>query len=60
VKEQLSLLEPLLPAGAAPVWTALDAEHRVLLVRTLARVMASAVVAQRELANAADEEQNHG
>jgi hypothetical protein len=60
VKEQLSLLDALLPAGAVPVWTALDAEHRALVVRTLARVMTSALVAQRESADIADEEQSHG
>jgi hypothetical protein len=60
VKEQLSLLETLLPAGAAPVWTALDVEQRALVVWTLARVMANTAVAQRESASAADEEQRHG
>jgi hypothetical protein len=43
VKEQLSLLEAPMPAGAAPVWDALDTEQRALVVSMLVRLIARAV-----------------
>ena len=56
MKEQLSLLDRHLPAGTAPVWDALDAEQRALVVSTLARLMAKAALAQREPQGTADKE----
>lgn len=43
VTEQLSLLETSPPVGTAPVWSALDAEQRALVVSVLVRLMAKAV-----------------
>jgi len=43
VTEQLSLLETPPPVGTAPVWSALDAEQRALVVSVLVRLMAKAV-----------------
>jgi hypothetical protein len=57
VKEQLSLLEPPAPAGAAPVWSALDTEQRALVVSMLVRLIAKVVVALGE--PVADEERSH-
>lgn len=43
VTQQLSLLETPPPIGTAPVWSALDAEQRALVVSVLVRLMARAV-----------------
>lgn len=58
MKEQLSLLETLLPTGAAPAWDVLDAEQRALVVSTFARLVAKAAVAGLELSGAADKEKS--
>lgn len=55
MKEQLSLLETLLPAGTASAWDALDAEQRARIVLMLARLIARAAV---EPAGTADEEKS--
>lgn len=57
MKDQLSLLEKPTPPGAAPVWNALDAEQRALVVSLLVRLTAKAVAALGE--GVADEENNH-
>jgi hypothetical protein len=45
--QQLSLLEEPPPAGAAPVWQTLDEEQRAAIVGRLARLIAKAVVDQK-------------
>jgi hypothetical protein len=44
---QLSLLEEPPPAGAAPVWSTLDEEQRAAAVMRLARLIAKAVVDEK-------------
>ena len=55
VTQQLSLLETSTPIGTAPVWSALDAEQRALVVSVLVRLMAKSVANDRER-DAADPE----
>jgi hypothetical protein len=55
VTAQLSLLETPPPVGTAPVWSALDAEQRALVVSVLVRLMARAVAHDGE-PDAADPE----
>ena len=45
--------------GAAPVWAALDDEHRTLVVATLARLIAKLAAAQRAIPGDADKETDH-
>lgn len=57
MKDQLSLLEKPTPPGTAPVWNALDAEQRALVVFLLVRLTAKAIAGL--VAAVADEENNH-
>jgi hypothetical protein len=53
--QQLKLLEDPPPAGAAPVWNALDEEQKAKVVARLARLIAQAVV---ELETKPEQEEN--
>lgn len=53
---QMSFLEIPLPAGAAPVWAALDEQQRAEVVKTLARVIANVADARRAKGKPGDEE----
>ena len=57
MNDQLSLLEKPTPPGAAPVWNALDADQRALVVFLLVRLTTKAIAALGEAV--ANEENNH-
>jgi len=57
---QLSLLEPEAPSGAAPVWDALNAEQRAVVVSLLVRLMAKQVGQHGEPAGGAEQENSRG
>ena len=55
----LGFLDTLTVRGTAPVWAALDDEHRTLVVATLARLIAKLAAAQRAIPGDADKETPH-
>jgi len=59
VQLPLGFLDTPTVPGTAPVWAALDEEHRTLVVATLARLIAKLATARRALPGDADKETHH-
>lgn len=57
MKQQMSFPETLPSADAAPVWAALDGQHRTVVVANLARLIAK-MAANRSESTVANEEKD--
>jgi hypothetical protein len=58
--QQLSFLDPPPSQDAAPVWNALDEEHRTALVTKLARLIARTIAQHSGEHDDERTKQNHG
>ena len=57
MQRQLSFLDTMLPEGSAPVSDVLDDDQRIEVVAMLARLIARALVASREVSAAVEAEE---